>query len=219
MEWIWEIPIHSNVIGVGYVAAGDAIKDKRKQGFSVEEIFRERLARIPRFSELQQVCGSTPPHVTSFQCRVHSGLAGPNWVVVGEAASMADPLTANGVTAALRHAADASALIVPSGRRRRLPYVAGSMYTKRVVALNRFFNCDIEKTIYDRAIRSRIGVLTAGHVYTIPAWVLNSVYSRINPTGVVSTMLFGFVLNLFRWASIVFSALCIKFPGKRQVAA
>ncbi len=32
MEWIWEIPIHSSVISVSYVAAGDAIEDKRKQG-------------------------------------------------------------------------------------------------------------------------------------------------------------------------------------------
>jgi len=219
MEWIWEIPIHPNVISVGYVAAGDAIKGKRRQGLSVDDIFRERLARIPRFSELQPVGGAIPPHVTSFQCRVHSGLAGPNWLVVGEAASMVDPMTANGVTAALRHAADASALIVRSGSQRRLPYVGRAMYSRRIVDLNRFFNCGIEKTIYDRPIRSRIGALSAGRTYTVPAWVLNSVYSRINPAGVISTMLFGFVLNLFRWASIVMSAFCIKFPGKRQVAA
>jgi hypothetical protein len=132
---------------------------------------------------------------------------------------MVDPMTANGVTAALRHAADASALIVRSGSQRRLPYVGRAMYSRRIVDLNRFFNCGIEKTIYDRPIRSRIGVLSAGRTYTVPAWVLNSVYSRINPAGVISTMLFGFVLNLFRWASIVMSAFCIKFPGKRQVAA
>jgi hypothetical protein len=124
-------------------------------------------------------------------------------------------MTSNGVTAALRHASEACALIVRYGRRKRLPYVAAAMYSKRVVDLSRFFNCGIEKTIYDPAIRNRIGVLRAGRLYTVPAWVLNAVYSRIRPEGVVSTFLFGFVLNLFRAAGIVLSALC-RLGGARK---
>jgi len=172
------------------------------------------LARVPRIASLLPA-GAISPQVTSFQCRVHGGLAGPNWLIVGEAASMVDPMTANGVTAALRHAAEACSLIVRSGNRKRLPYVAGAMYSKRIVDVGRFFNCGIEKAIYDPAIRNRIGVLRAGRVYTVPAWVLNAVYSRIGPKGVVSTLLFGFVLNLFRTASIVLSALC-RLAGARQ---
>jgi flavin-dependent dehydrogenase len=208
MEWIWEIPIHPNVLSVGYVAAGDAIKDKRRQGLTVEEIFRERIARIPRLSALAPTTRALAPHVTSFQCRVYRKLAGPNWLIVGESASMVDPMTANGVTAALRHAAEAAELIVRHGRRKRLPRVAGALYSTRIVDLGRFFNCGIEKVIYDPAIRKRVGVLAAGRVYTVPAWVLNSIYSRIRPSGVVSTLLFGLVLNLFRTAGNVFSALC-----------
>jgi len=218
MEWIWEIPIHSNVISVGSVAAGEAIREKRQQGQTVEEIFREQLARFPRFAELLPAGGAVSPHVTSFQCRTHGGLAGPNWLIVGEAASMVDPMTSNGVTAALRHAAEACALIVRSGRRKRLPYVAGAMYTRRIVDLGRFFNCGIEKVIYDAAVRNRIGVLRAGRVYTVPAWVLNAVYSRIGPEGVVSTLLFGFVLNMFRAASIVLSALCSRLGRAHEAA-
>jgi len=217
MEWIWEIPIHSNVISVGSVAAGEAIREKRQQGQTVEEIFREQLARFPRFAELLPAGGAVSPHVTSFQCRTHGGLAGPNWLIVGEAASMVDPMTSNGVTAALWHAAEACALIVRSGRRKRLPYVAGAMYTRRIVDLGRFFNCGIEKVIYDAATRNRLGVLRAGRVYTVPAWVLNAVYSRIRPQGAVSTLLFGFVLNLFRTAGMVLSALC-RPGGAREGA-
>ena len=219
MQWIWEIPIHSNVISVGWVAASEAIKEKRQQGLTVDDIFREQLARIPRFAGLLPAAGDVAPHVTSYQCRVHRGLAGPNWLVVGEAASMVDPMTANGVTAALRHAGEACALIVRSGRRKRLPYVAAAMYSRRIVDLGRFFNCGIEKTIYDPAIRNRIGVLRAGRVYTVPAWVLNAVYSRLSPKGVVSTLLFGFVLNLFRTASIVASALYSRLGGAREAEA
>ena len=44
------------------------------------------------------------PSVTSFVCRMHGRLAGPNWLIAGEAPAMVDPMTSNGVTAALRHA-------------------------------------------------------------------------------------------------------------------
>jgi flavin-dependent dehydrogenase len=169
MQWIWEIPIHSNVTSLGCVAAGETIRQKRQQGLTVGDIFREQLARLPRLAELLPAAGALSPYVTSFQCRTHSGLGGPNWLIVGEAASMVDPMTSNGVTAALRHADEACALIVRSGRRKRLPYVAGAMYSKRIVDLGRFFNGGIEKTIYDSAIRNRVGVLRAGRIYTVPA--------------------------------------------------
>jgi menaquinone-9 beta-reductase len=121
---------------------------------------------------------------------------------------MVDPMTSNGVTAALRHAAEASALIIRSGKRRQLPRLARRMYSKRIVDLGRFFNCGIERTIYDPAIRNRVGVLNAGRAYTIAAWSLNAAYSRLRPEGAVSTVMFGFVLNLFRAASVVYWALC-----------
>jgi len=208
MEWIWEIPIHDNLISVGYVASGDAIRERRRQGLDVEAIFRERLSRIPRFAALLDPARPLVPNVTSFQCRVHKGLAGPNWAVVGESAVMVDPMTSNGVTAALRHSAEAAAMIVRARHRGRLPLVARTLYSKRIVDLGRFFNCGIEKTIYDRPIRGRLGVLTAGRIYTVPAWVLNAVYSRLQPDGVLSTILFGAVLNLFRAAGVVLNALC-----------
>jgi flavin-dependent dehydrogenase len=217
MEWIWEIPIHPNMISVGYVAAGDAIKDRRRQGFTVDDILRERLARIPRFEGLLQSAAAMTPQVTSFQCRVHGRLAGPNWLVVGEAASMVDPMTSNGVTAALRHAAEASALIIRSRDRRRLPLLARRMYGKRIVDLGRFFNSGIERTIYDPAIRNRVGVLNAGRAYTIAAWSLNAAYSRSRPEGAMSTVLFGFVLNLLRAAGVVYWVFCKRWVFRKRL--
>lgn len=211
MEWIWEIPIRKDIISVGYVAAGDAIREQRQQGLSVEEIFRRRLSRIPRFSAL--LSRGTAPNVRSFQCRVHKKLAGPNWVVVGEAASMVDPMTSNGVTAALRHAAEASNMIIRDRHRNRLSYVARIAYSKRVVDFGRFFNCGIEKVIYHRAVRARMGVLAAGRIYTVPAWVLNALYSRLNPRGLIATILFGFVLNLCRAAAVMLNFFCREVPA------
>jgi flavin-dependent dehydrogenase len=217
MEWIWEIPIRENEISVGYVAAGESIKAQR-QYLTVEEIFRAQLSHFPRLKALLNDSTSVSPSVTAFQCRVHGGVSGPNWLVIGESASMVDPMTANGVTAALRHAVEATAIITKSRCSKELPTLSSAMYNRRVLDVGRFFNCGIEKVIYDRHIRNRVGVLTAGRVYTIPAFSLNSLYSRIRPNGVLSTILFGFVLSLFRCLAAVYRAVCGRFEATGEAA-
>jgi len=218
MDWVWEIPIHTNILSVGYVTTGDIIKARRLEGQTVEDIFRSQLARFPRFNDLLNSAGTISPAVTSYLCRVHGRLTGPNWLVIGEAAAMVDPMTANGVTAALRHAAEGSALIIQSRHRQQLPYFAATMYSRRVQDLARFFNTGIEKVIYDGPIRNHIGVMTAGDVYTIPAWSLNSVYSRFRPRGVVSTLLFGFLLGLFRASASILYGFCKQEESTCEVA-
>jgi menaquinone-9 beta-reductase len=218
MEWIWEIPIRTNVISVGYVAPGDVVKARRQQGLTVEDIFREKLGRFPRFDPLLKTESKISSNITGFQCRVHGGASGPNWLVMGEAASMVDPMTANGVTAALRHAAEGSSLIVRSRHRKHLPFVGRAMYNRRIVDVGKFFNCGIEKVLYDGPVRNRIGPLTAGDVYTVPAWSLNVVYSRLRPRGLVFTLLYGFLLSLFRASATLYYGYCKRLETSRQVA-
>jgi flavin-dependent dehydrogenase len=208
MDWVWEIPIHRNTISVGYVAPGEAIREMRQRGQTVEDIFIERMRRFARFEPLLQTQEGISAQVTSFRCRVHRKIAGPNWLVVGEAASMVDPMTSNGVTAALRHADESSRLIVRSFHRQRLPYVARTLYSRRVLELSRFFNSGIEKVIYECPVRNAIGVGNAGEVYTIPAWLMNAVYSRVRPRGVIGTSLFCLLLTFLRWSASVFNWLC-----------
>jgi flavin-dependent dehydrogenase len=213
MDWVWEIPIHRSTISVGYVASADAIREMRQQGQTVDDIYRERLRRFPRFEPLLQSERNISAQVTSFRCRVHARVAGPSWLVVGEAASMVDPMTSNGVTAALRHAEEASRLIVRSFRRQRLPYLSAALYSRRVLELARFFNGGIEKVVYEWPVRNAIGIGNAGEVYTIPAWTMNALYSRIRPRGMIGTSLFCLFLALFRWSASVFHWLCSR--GRR----
>lgn len=211
LEWVWEIPIHPDTISVGYVLPGDAMKAKRASGMQIEDIYRERLLALPRFAPLLTSAQALQPAVTSFRCRGYRKTAGPNWLVVGEAASMVDPMTSNGVTAALRHAAEASALIVKHNRRGRLPLMARVAYSRRIQALSRFFNSGIEKVVYLGPIRRRIGALNAGDVYTVPAWSINVLYSRFRPRGVFATEAFGLFLALLRAAAAVFYWICSRF--------
>ena len=211
LSWIWEIPINPTTISVGYVAPGPAIKEHRQRGKTVEDIYREELSAIPRFAEIT-IGKSEALRVVSFHCRVHERLAGPNWVIVGESGTMVDPMTSNGVTAALRHAEDASRLILRAAGRDRLPRIGSSLYTQRAQSLAKFFNCGIEKVAYDWPIREAVGVLAAGDVYTVPAWTMNLVYSRMQPEGIVSTFVVSALLACFRAAASIGSWICRRFP-------
>jgi len=88
LDWVWEIPISPLVVSVGFVTTGAAIKVWREQGLGVEDIFRQQLMKYPRFEALLQAGALGLCSVTAFRSRVYDGVAGPNWFVAGEAASM-----------------------------------------------------------------------------------------------------------------------------------
>jgi flavin-dependent dehydrogenase len=208
LDWVWEIPISHDIVSVGYVTTGIAAKVKREQGLSVDEIFQQQLKKHAHFDPMLITGSLGPLNVTSFRCRAHEGVAGPNWLIGGEAASMVDPITANGVTAALRHAAEAAALILKYRKRRELPVLARALYSSRILQLAKFFNSGIERIVYEPMVRTRIGACQAGTVYTSPAWTMNLVYARLKPRGVFSTFLFNSVIGLFRCSAWAFYQFC-----------
>ena len=167
-----------------------------------------QLQRFPRLESLARKGADCPPRTTAFQCRTYKGVSGPNWMIVGEAASMADPITSNGVTAALRHAAEASALIAESRERSELPRTARRSYERRVLYMGRFFNSGIEKLVYDWQARDRLGVQRAATAYVGAAWTLNGIYSRLQPLGALSTWAFGALLGALRAAAWICYRLC-----------
>jgi menaquinone-9 beta-reductase len=210
MSWVWQIPIHAETISVGYVASGESVAEKRKQGMSLQAIFREQLGQFPGLSQFAQSSSESSPRTTSFRCRAYGKTNGPNWLVIGESAAMVDPMTSNGVTAALRHAEEASKIIVRSRNLKQLSWLSRTMYSRRVLDMANFFNSGIEKVIYDWPIRNRIGALRAGDVYTVPAWSMNNIYSRLRPSGVISTILFGMFLATLRNAMNLFYWFCAR---------
>jgi flavin-dependent dehydrogenase len=212
MTWIWEIPINPDTVSVGYVTTGAAVKEQRERSLSIEQIFKGQLHKFSRFRSLLQDSDLLKPSVTSFTCRVFNRVCGPNWIIVGEAASVPDPITGNGVTAALRHAAEAAKLISRFKHKRRISLSAQATYNWRVRHMSNFFNSLIEKLVYDSPIRDRMGLLSAGHAYTIPAWSINQLYSRIRPDGLISTVLFNSFLGLLRCTAWLFYRLCKLFP-------
>ena len=198
MEWIWEIPIRCGVSSVGYVLSGATMKSKRIRGMSNSEILQEALRTFPRLRETAGTEATTQPCSTSFRCRSYRDTCGPNWIIVGEAASQSDPITGNGVTAALRHAAEASDIVIRYQKRRRIPLAPRRAYSLRVLEMGRFFNSLIENMFYQPAVRQQLGVFAVGRAYTIPAWLANLVYSRIEPNRLPGSIAFTSVLTSLR---------------------
>ena len=216
LGWVWEIPVNPQTVGVGVVTSGESMKAKRDQGLTVDAIYREGLAKFPRFEPLLAARPVSRTDVTSFKCHVYRGVAGPNWLICGEAASMVDPITANGVTAALRHAAEASKLILKYRDKGKLPLLARACYSSRILHMARFFNSGIEKTVYEPPVRNVIGLQKAGKVYTTPAWSLNLVYARLKPFGVIRTLLLDCILGTFRISAWLFHQVSLMSADKRS---
>lgn len=204
LEWVWEIPVNPESVSVGLVTTGASIKAKRDFGLTLDDIHEQELAKFPRFDSLLKAGRMSGLNVTSFRSRVHLTVAGPNWLICGEAASMVDPITSNGVTAALRHAAEACSLILRYRRKGMLPGRVRLCYSSRIQQMARFFNRGIEQMVYEPPVRNRIGLQTAGTAYTSPAWSMNVVYSRLRPNGIVSTLLLNSLLGIFRLSAWIF---------------
>jgi menaquinone-9 beta-reductase len=114
------------------------------------------------------------------------------------------------VTAALRHAAEASSLILKSRSKQRIPLRARVCYKSRILQMAKFFNSGIERIVYEPPVRNRIGLQKAGTIYTSPAWSMNVVYARLKPSGALKTFLLTSILGVFRfgaWLLYQFSLL------------
>lgn len=189
LSWVWDIPISSKRTSVGFVLPADTLSARRQSGRSVEEILRDELSRHERFHSLLAGAPVLEIERTSFQAYVTQKVCGENWLMIGEAASMPDPLTGNGVTSGIRHARHAADAILStkhdqiSARRRRL-------YTRHVFGLGHSFNAHIEQTIYRHSIRWGLGFRAATYIYTFFAFFMNALHARFDPRGRFGMRLF-----------------------------
>ena len=152
--------------------------------------FAAALAPYERFANALLSQPDFQVQATSFQPFVTSRLCGPNWIMVGEAASMPDPLTGNGVTSGMRHARWAAAAIVRAGTGPELAADDRRWFSRHVHRLGHSFNSHIERVIYQPSVRRGLGMYTATIVYTSFAFFMNALYTRFDPTGPVAMTIF-----------------------------
>jgi flavin-dependent dehydrogenase len=181
LRWIWDIPISPGQTSVGFVLSASEMRDRRRAGESVPDILRAELARHQRFAAFLSEVAAPRIESTAFQPYVVAKVCGANWLMVGEAASMPDPLTGNGVTSGIRHARHAAAAIRGAGdqlspRRRQV-------YGCHVSRLGHSFNAYIEQVIYRQGLRRALGLRAATYIYTLFAFFMNALHARCDPRG------------------------------------
>jgi hypothetical protein len=64
--------------------------------------------------------------------------------------------------------------------------------------MGRFFNSLIEKLFYQSPLRRRLGFFGIARAYTVPAWLMNLLYSRIRPKSLLGTVIFCSALVTIR---------------------
>jgi flavin-dependent dehydrogenase len=217
MEWIWEIPIRPGVSSIGYIAPGASVKTKRGAGLRTQDILVSQCRTFPRLREIVDRAVAHEVATTTFLCRTYGGVCGTNWVIIGEAASQSDPITGNGVTAALRHADEATALIRRYRHQGTIPAVARAVYNLRVSAVGRYFNSLIEKLFYQPMLRDRLGLFGTARIYTLPAWLMNLIYTRTRPRGsLVRTLAISSIMATIRmitWAAYQIAVILYRPPA------
>jgi flavin-dependent dehydrogenase len=217
MEWIWEIPIRPGVSSIGYIAPGSSVKTQRGTGLKTQDILERQCRAFPRLREIVDRAGVREVATTTFLCRTYEGVCGTNWVIIGEAASQSDPITGNGVTAALRHADEATALMRRYRYRGTIPALARAVYNLRVSSVGLYFNSLIEKFFYQPMLRDRLGLFGTARIYTLPAWLMNLIYTRMRPRGsLVRTLAISTVMATIRmitWAAYQVAVILYRRPA------
>lgn len=192
LSWVWDIPISPQRTSVGFVIPAETLRERRRAGHSLEGILRDELSRYERFRSL--LAGERVLQIerTSFQPYVTQKVCGENWFMVGEAASMPDPLTGNGVTSGIRHARHATDAIL-SSEHDRISTRSRRLYSQHVFRLGHSFNAHIEHTIYRQSIRWGLGLQAATYIYTFFAFFMNALHARFDPRGRIGMGVFRLI--------------------------
>lgn len=195
LSWLWEIPINPNRTSVGCVMTAEEVREQRRRGRTTADILRDRLAPFPRFQPLLAEPSQLAVRATAYRCFVYASACGPNWLMVGEAASLPDALTGNGVTTAFRHASEGARLILQALDRGSLTPRQRRVYNANLRRMGHLFNHAIETAVYDWPIRLGLGLVTAQFVYVTCAFPFNALYSRVRPGRWLSMLVFGVLMS------------------------
>ena len=98
--WFWYIPLHDNRVSIGVVAPFDYLF---KQRTSHEQTYTEEVENCPaikdRVASARRITGYFATRDFSYRSKK---VAGPGWVLIGDAFGFLDPLYSSGVLLALR---------------------------------------------------------------------------------------------------------------------
>lgn len=126
--WLWNIPLHSGVAGVGAVV-DSAVGQRGIQSLGPEAFLRQQIAAAPRTASLLSGASLTSgPFVVKDWSYTCEPMVGDGYILVGDAACFVDPLFSSGVHLALMGGVMASALAASTLEDPSMAEAAGRAY-------------------------------------------------------------------------------------------
>ena len=108
--WFWLIPLKDDVMSVGAVCFPEYLKQRR--GSANEEFLMQTLQSTPTvWKRMQQAQRVAPVHVTGNYSYTCSTMAGPGWVMAGDAYAFIDPVFSSGVYLGMNSAEHAAQVV------------------------------------------------------------------------------------------------------------
>jgi flavin-dependent dehydrogenase len=128
--WIWLIPLPDGLMSIGAVCWPDYLK--RRHGAPVEFLL-ETLRSVPdvsaRMNDARLVQNLHATGNYSYRCKE---IAGPRWIMVGDASGFVDPIFSTGVYLAMTGAEEAARVVDGTLRNPRCERALQQGYTRRV---------------------------------------------------------------------------------------
>lgn len=107
--WVWMIPLPGDVMSIGAVCAPDFLKTRAG---SREDFLQQTLQSLPPVAARMQGAERVAPvHVTGNYAYACGRMAGPGWVLVGDAYAFIDPIFSSGVFLAMDSAERAAQVV------------------------------------------------------------------------------------------------------------
>ncbi|MCB1554428.1 MAG: tryptophan 7-halogenase [Xanthomonadales bacterium] len=107
--WMWMIPLPDDVMSVGAVCTPDYLKQRRG---ALDTFLRETVCTHPEAARrMQRAEAAAPAEATGNYSYQSREIAGPGWVMAGDAYAFVDPIFSSGVFLAMHSAEQAAQLV------------------------------------------------------------------------------------------------------------
>ena len=224
LTWAWQIPLNASEVSIGIVMSTGRVRGLRRRGYGPHEIFSRQLEAIPGLRRIAHEHRCVELHTATYTPYRHRRPIGPNWLLVGDASAMVDPLTSNGVTSALRHADRAARIVCDALDHTDLERGQAWAYRTTVPVAVTTIEAAIEAFLYQPAVRQRLGLAAAVNLYAATGVITNALYTKLQPVGVRRSLVCAVMLAASRlWTRLASKVLGLdgrpgangKGPGER----
>ncbi|MEZ5440259.1 MAG: NAD(P)/FAD-dependent oxidoreductase [Lysobacterales bacterium] len=107
--WVWLIPLNDGLMSVGAVCSPDYLKSRRGDREAFLDQTLQSIAAVA--GRMQQAERVAPVHVTGNYAYACTQMAGPGWILIGDAYTFIDPVFSSGVYLAMDSAEQAARVV------------------------------------------------------------------------------------------------------------